>query len=389
MSTVAKQLLPLLGFLLAVVRFGFLLAPLEAQDEFVTVEPPDEHASEPHVHGIAGCHHVPNPAIPVGSSAALFDYLNPDPPFPHYLFFGPPVESGFLPLDGAPPPTLSVCSADGGDVGDAPSRDDATTTTDRERLDQDPVDISDMEAENQFGLMFAEFFDRLSVDEAALADQIRQREENSVRFGGCGSPLTPPSQTIGNEATPGDDGSASPEESQGKRAKNVQVADSTFNNLWMGFGSIVGVDKAFMTGKYGSLKTTTFEQENVPGAGVPGGKNETYTGLKEGQVVGSGGAEGCVVVIVTEPNGTVRVAHFTATDDVDATLRDMGPFPEGSKAAIAGGSDKGDYKTSSEFTMELVDEYFDGDPNVKVQGYADSSGLFVDEHGNFFVPAGP
>ena len=119
-------------------------------------------------------------------------------------------------------------------------------------------------------------------------------------------------------------------------------------------------------------KTPPKKIGRVSGTGVLGGNYTTVTGVPPGSVAGSGGAGPCIGLIVTTPNGTVYVFHFTANDDPAATLGSI-KFPKGSHAGIFGG----DNSQPSNETLESLTPYLCSN-GFLIDGYYPYDGLFTD-----------
>ena len=118
------------------------------------------------------------------------------------------------------------------------------------------------------------------------------------------------------------------------------------------------------------------------------------TELPDKYYVGAGGASPCIGVIIVTPEGqmgdrTIFAFHFGALDNPYRTLENQGPFPAGSHVALFGGNGS----KESNLTLQAVMRYFDsnrissraGQPDLVMDGYSDTTGLWVDRAGHYFT----
>ncbi|MFN7891403.1 MAG: hypothetical protein ACK5OC_14015 [Pirellula sp.] len=117
--------------------------------------------------------------------------------------------------------------------------------------------------------------------------------------------------------------------------------------------------------------------------GVSGGQHIVVPidSAPEGALVGSTGAGPCIGLIVHD-NDNIYVFHFAQTTDVsetiDIAIQELG---DDAHAAIFGG----DGSALSEQTLEEVMDYLHGNPEITIDGYADTPGLWIDVDGVYHI----
>ncbi|MGE0401906.1 MAG: hypothetical protein AB7T06_34705 [Kofleriaceae bacterium] len=111
-----------------------------------------------------------------------------------------------------------------------------------------------------------------------------------------------------------------------------------------------------------------------------GGTCVKVSNAPDGYLVGSSGAEGCIIAVIVTCDGTAYACHFTATDDAKATLAQLGPFGACAHAAIAGGTNEG----PSNITLQQVLAELDRQ-EVTIDGILDRIGVYWDGENNRWV----
>jgi len=102
-----------------------------------------------------------------------------------------------------------------------------------------------------------------------------------------------------------------------------------------------------------------------------GGTCVTVPSIPDGYLVGSSGAEGCIIAVIVKCDGTAIACHFSAGDNPVATLAKLAPFGACAHAAIAGGTNE----RESNLTLMQVFAGLDG---VTIDGILDRIGVFWD-----------
>jgi len=146
--------------------------------------------------------------------------------------------------------------------------------------------------------------------------------------------------------------------------------------------------------EYGAIRPTIIprgrnqagEDENTLGA------HQAHTvvtsGVPDGFLVGSEGAGPCIIAIVSTPSPKtpgkkdVAVSHFEAQDNPDAVWDQIGPIPEGTHVALAGG-DGTDPESNAEMAATVAS--LAGKKGITIDGYFRGNGLWVDNKGRYFA----
>ena len=126
----------------------------------------------------------------------------------------------------------------------------------------------------------------------------------------------------------------------------------------------------------GALTATLVDPFPLPPNGstnTAGGSCVTVSNIPAGYLVGSGGAEGCIIAVVVRCDGTVVSCHFTATDDAAATLAKLAPFGDCAHAGLAGGTNQGPSNETLAGAIAGLKRN-----KVKIDGMLDRSGLYWD-----------
>ena len=121
---------------------------------------------------------------------------------------------------------------------------------------------------------------------------------------------------------------------------------------------------------------------------TPGGSGSLFFNVPEEHYVGVGGAEPCILVIVVSPkcpgcgNRHFLTYHFNTSHDPRATLtRDEALIPDGSHVLIGAG----DNTPESNATLLSTTMYFVHRPEVTIDGIVDTTGVMVDNDGEYYT----
>ncbi|MEZ6034889.1 MAG: hypothetical protein R3C17_17495 [Planctomycetaceae bacterium] len=119
----------------------------------------------------------------------------------------------------------------------------------------------------------------------------------------------------------------------------------------------------------------------LPGGSVNQQMTRT-TNIPEGFIVGCGGAEPCILVLVVSGD-SVLAYHFNSEENPHATLtRDQALMRKGSHVMLAAGNNT----PQSNITLSLVNVFLtETRPDLIVDGLVDSCDIYVDRHGVYFV----
>jgi hypothetical protein len=110
-------------------------------------------------------------------------------------------------------------------------------------------------------------------------------------------------------------------------------------------------------------------------------------GIPDRFLVGSGGAGTCTIALVSIPSSTkpgtydVVVSHFNPGQDPSAVWAKIGPFPDGTRVAMAGGDDS--YASNTQRLVTIASLAYK--KGVKIDGYFSGNGLWVDNRGKYYA----
>ncbi|GEM_PF-2594638 len=112
--------------------------------------------------------------------------------------------------------------------------------------------------------------------------------------------------------------------------------------------------------------------------GVPGGQHQFFPAtLAPGTLVGTGGCETCIAVIIHTPGHGTAVFHFTTGNNVAATLGQY-TWPSGSHAMIAGGNN---HPQSNQLMLNGVSAL--GSQGIHLDGVSGASSAYFGADGNW------
>jgi hypothetical protein len=155
-----------------------------------------------------------------------------------------------------------------------------------------------------------------------------------------------------------------------------------YYKLYLRSSSELPFNKFLALSIFGPLESVQMYNGNPPAQnGVSGGDYKIYTDIPDGELVGVSGCETCIGMIVLRPDVDPLVVHFNGRDDVDDTLDDLGPFPAGTRVAICGGNNS----EGSNITLIQVTRFLLDNPQIEVEGYSNTIGLWIDNTGTFFL----
>lgn len=159
----------------------------------------------------------------------------------------------------------------------------------------------------------------------------------------------------------------------------VDYGAETTREIWGGPTS-----KADQIKKYGALDVTQIDKMPPVGqfTNVAGGTCTVVSNIPDGYIVGSTGADPCIIVVIADCNGTVTACHFYTASDVAETFAKLGPFSECARAAIAGGNNT----TASNHELEQVINALNA-ANITIDGILDRVGVYWDAANSRWVHA--
>ncbi|MGH7966739.1 MAG: dockerin type I domain-containing protein, partial [Candidatus Binatia bacterium] len=171
------------------------------------------------------------------------------------------------------------------------------------------------------------------------------------------------------------------EEATAEISNNSQLGtvEGALNKIGTFVLDAFGSTKPAIIAEFGVLPNVQKIPSSTLTTGVGAGKNAVFTDIPDGTVVGASGCDPCIGIILLPPEDDPQVFHFAATDDAKDTMKEAGPFPDGTRAAIFGGNNT----LESNVTLNLVAEFFRENPQITVEGYSDTVGLWVDREGTF------
>lgn len=134
--------------------------------------------------------------------------------------------------------------------------------------------------------------------------------------------------------------------------------------------------------KHGALDATQLDA--VPRVGqrtmAAGGTCVTVSNIPDGYLVGSSGADPCIIAVIVNCDGSVIACHFYASDDAAAALAALGPFGECAHAAIAGGNNEPGSNTQLSQVIAAL-----GRQGIAIDGIIDRIGIYWDSANNRWV----
>ena len=147
--------------------------------------------------------------------------------------------------------------------------------------------------------------------------------------------------------------------------------------------SFISQEQQIVMTNVGELNPEVGPRDIQTSIGVSGGEHIVVPidQVPDGVLVGSTGAGPCIGLIIVDAD-YIYVFHFAQTTDVAQTIsvaiQDLG---DDAHAAIFGG----DGTPLSEQTLENVMDYLGSHPDITIDGYSDTPGLWVDADGGYHI----
>ena len=200
-------------------------------------------------------------------------------------------------------------------------------------------------------------------------------------------------QVAGSVAIPDLCMAAAPNATATVQVAKTQPSEKRFDNDKILFLPYSGPDgyKKRMQEKYGTALMTHILPPGWNGqlTKVTQKHNRLFWDIPDGALVGTEACEGCIGLIIVEPgiqagDVTVRVFHFDTFDNPRSTLNKiLRGLPSGCHAVVFGGQN---HDTASMGTLRaVIQEVGHFSWKVTIDGVQNSSGMWVDNHGRYYV----
>jgi hypothetical protein len=179
----------------------------------------------------------------------------------------------------------------------------------------------------------------------------------------------------------------------GPKVKTIENARYSGIGWWLTGG---GMSPATAKSKYGAITPSKILSARTgdylkTSAGARQGTTIVATDVPDGFLVGSTGADTCIIAIIliprpknpgrVGPKYNVVACHFDNADDPASTLAKIGKLPPGTHVAFAGGN--GAAASNTELYLAIAPFLFKS--GVKIDGYSSGDALWANNMGTYYV----